>query len=268
MLSCLPPSTTIHTEQGNLIVYDTKQNRNYGKIAVAMKKFPSQNLKELAYTEDLRICWGELRELYKSIAKLFLLKSFNWDISDYEQLNVNQRKLHNLIDSIAERYLSLYKLIKYTFPKIKKRLISCPSTPENLFLSIVEDEVNDKFERLIRQDYIEVNIPELEKCLKRLKIINDKLAKSSVSVKELNRYKKLIPKGINNKSKAQIACVLEKITSIEDSKVKFLGANYNAATDYFIDSILVLCNAKNKNRTMFIKSIIWENGIPRYMSTN
>lgn len=262
-VSFLPPYSIIRIGNQKHIVYETKKNITISKLASEIKLAPSTKLKEIAYTDELLQCWDDLRLQSLEIGQRFLFKAFNWDISEFESnLNASDKRVYRLLDSVSERYLAIYKLIKYTYPKIKKKIIACPSSPEKLFLLITDWELSNPFEILVERNYIEFNSNEMKSNIRKMKEFNND---ENISVSKMKRYQKSIPTYLRNKERTPWIEILTKINAIDDSKVRLLGGYYNNAYSYFLESAYDVSDSRNNDGTKLLKSIICEDGCFRYM---
>ena len=238
-------------------------------MAKAIEKMPSESLKDLAYTQDLKDFWQGLRDDSYNTALLFLYKSFNWDMSFYEEnLSATEKKIHRILDASCERYLSMYKLINYTFSKLRKKLVACPTTAEYLFLSIVEWEKNAIFEHTINKDYYEVSPNEMKRFFSNAKKYVEYVENNSIPVRKLKHHQNTIPRYLKNIGSSPWYEILEKINTIHDSKVSFLGRNYNSAIRYLLESLEDVYESRNNDGTALLKTMIWNNGEVKYTGKN
>lgn len=269
MKAILPGQITLRTSKVSQTILLTDNRVKETKLAYKISKLPSKSLETFVFTDDLKNYWDYLQNESKLIAYLFLLKCFECKtIDDFNDLNKSEMLLYKLVDSACERYKSIYKLIKYSFPKIKKKLVGCPKTSEDLFLSIVEWERNNSFEQVVNNNYLEINVNDIKTYSRQLNKFNKCANKDLIPLAQIKKVRNAKPKYLKNINGDPWVEILSIINSIDDSKVRFLGKNYNNSVDFLLENLQKCCDLKNKNRRRPFKSIIWNEGIVKYMSDN
>lgn len=234
------------------------KNCRNAKLSNQLLKYPTEDLKNLITTKDLLNFWNEEREMSKDIVVNFLYRMYKQNINFFENLSTNDRKFYRIIDAMAERYFSIYRLLSYAFPKIKKKLPDCPKTSDELFIKIFEFERNRPIEIILENDYIEVNRSDsarYHRDMHRFISSNEFLSKKE-EIKIQNNTPHYLKKSVVESPWYDI---LEIINTIKDSKISMLGRNYNSATEYLYESLDSWNNTRVNNSGYLEKSYTWKN---------
>lgn len=228
----------IETSNEIMIVPVTMRNKKYTRLANKMLKYPTEDLKPLIHTEDLKQEFISSRLLTKEVVVNFIKKVYEFDIDYFESLNVSDEIIYRGIDAMGERYFAIYRLIKYCFSKIKKKLNNCPKSTDELFLSIVSFEHTRPIELLIENDYVEISQAKSSRYSREMSRYIKSFNNKEISAKQMNKLRKNIPDYLKNVCvDSPWGDVLEIINTIDDSKVRLLGHTYNASMEYLFESL-------------------------------
>lgn len=135
------------------------------ELAKVMASLPGGELKELAYTENLRQEWENQRYRNSIISRAFLMVHLELTIDLIEKERSN---LHHLIIELYElkayQNSILWNLINLVFKMLKKENEDFPfATPKDLYINILTAMYNSSYERFLCNDYIEFLPHKLEK---------------------------------------------------------------------------------------------------------
>jgi hypothetical protein len=168
-------------------------------VLIKVGKLPSEELKCLAYTEDLLNNWEYERIFSQDIAFKLTLEVFNldWDTS----ATPPDKYMGLLVEAISERYNTLRKVIKAGFSVLKKYLPNCPATPAELFYQVVEEERTLPFESKLVNDYLRIDAKQRAK-------FHAELAKKDINSVDWEKLEKLKPAHVNKKEVRSLASTI------------------------------------------------------------
>ncbi len=182
MNQALPLETEIIKETAS---YSVIRYKNDGRLALIFAKSPSKKLKDcldlcdilyllpsdesrnLAYTNDLVEEWEKLRCFNKRTAFCLFLKTLeiDWKIAEKD---ITDKYISPLIDATLARYEAIKELITVGFSALKKCLPECSTTPEQLLHEIIREEANLSFLNKITHDFIQYEPSRLNKVYTEL----------------------------------------------------------------------------------------------------
>jgi hypothetical protein len=200
------------------------------ELAKVMASLPGDELKELAYTEDLKQEWENQRYRNSIISKAFLMVDLELTI---DLIKKERSNLHHLIIELYELKVhqnsTLWKLINLVFKMLKNENINFPfATPKDLYINILTARYNSNYERFLCNDYIE--------------FLPHKLEKTDFH----NEWLSLV---------FHAADILQRKSRI----ARFLKRNYEECFNLINEAIDELTTARTKEGKI-IKPEIWQNG--------
>jgi hypothetical protein len=258
---CLPEEKGIrpylHRSNTKLNILELKRLQRYINLAAIFFDLPSEELKNLAYTEDLEKLWIIARKTNADIGRLFIgncLDSVE-EFLDITDLNAIEQLGFDVLDSIAKRYLRLYKLVRHLFRKVKSKLSTEYKTPDELFEAILKSDKDGFFVNLIQENYVEYNPAKIEKLARNSDVY------LLTDWKSFNKNKTLHP--ISNDSPTIEFLLLVQDSLIRDKKARMLARDYNSAVKYYWDCMAELMSYRNKDGKL-MRDWTYKNGHIQY----
>lgn len=242
----------LHLTEKKLEQTELKTIQKYMSIAEFFFELPSNELKSLAFTEDLEKFWVGARRTNADIGRLFIGNQLNAveEFIDIDGLNASGQVYFDLIDSISKRYIRLHKLIRHSFKKIKKNLSNKYATPEDLFFALAKNERELPFVNLIQQDYVEY-IP------RKIEIFARKISVYSATGHNYTQEKTplgVIPASITD----EVFQLIEK-TLKRDRRARSLARDYNSARESYWDCLADFMSYRDKDGRL-VRDLTYKDG--------
>ena len=220
---------------------------------------PSEELKQLAHTQDLKNNWENERRFSRDISTRFLISVFKIDGEFVDNL-IADKLSAVLVEATAGKYEALRKLLKAGFSILKKYFPTCPITPEDLLFQIIEEERNLPFINIITNDFVQYEPSKLAK-------IHGELSKKDATVIDKTIIEKYKPSHTKKDKTVMLStCVLlcltensDRTPKLQKSKIAHCFNIYNESQRY-LDEILAEGYSRRTNQGKAIPTVTWNNG--------
>ncbi|NJM72577.1 MAG: hypothetical protein HC862_21850 [Scytonema sp. RU_4_4] len=216
------------------------------KLAIALCSRPSEKLLEVAYTEDLKDFWYDLR-IFNFYIGIYFLTSYLKIVEPKTNIPSDDELTEEFIYYEGKRYCEMWNIINLIFPFLKKLFPKILINPQALFIYIIKEEGESLFTEVLIKNFIIFNVREKTKLI--LEVINliEKNNYTEVNIDKLSLISLLF----------LLASQSKKFT--KNKRLKFHAENYNTATKYMLDTAYEM-GMKRTSKGMFIPSWIWDSG--------
>lgn len=241
-----------HLTEKELKRTDITAIQKYMDIAELFFNLPGDELKALAYTEDLENFWEKSRRTNADIGRLFIGNQLNAieEFIDISGLDAPGQAYFDVIDSISKTYIRLYRLIRHLFKKIRKKLSNEYATPEHLLQALVKDGRESSFVNLIQQDYVEYKPREIGAWARKISVYSET---------GHNYVGKRTPLGVITASLGNEVFLLIEKTLKRDKKARLLARDYNSAREYYWDCLADFATYRTKDGKT-VRDSTWKDG--------